>query len=188
MFNLHRHRQQEQAKLTHTEFIKKEEIHLKQRIMQRKEMSERSVERKREWLLKNEHNLEVLNKGSVILSHPSLHNFREPCEKPNIYIRQYKTQDQRVQDSTHDYHNAYLELPPYNNKSPHLFPVFLRGNDASGPKFNFTRYNPPLERIETVPWDTSMLANPKWRYPDKTKWQKNVICNLERFHSSYNCI
>lgn len=180
MFNLHRYRQQEQVKLTHTELLKKEQTHYKQRIQQRNELSERSAERKREWLEKNLHNLDgnyysVLNKGSVILSHPSLHNFREPCEKPNIYLRHYKTQDQRIQDSKNDYHNAYLELPPYNTKSPHLFPVFLRGDDTSGPKFNFTRYKPPLERIETVPCNTSMLADPKWRYSDKTKWQNNVM-------------
>lgn len=179
MFNLHRYRQLEQARLTQQDNFKKEQTHRRLRVLQRNEMSERSAERRREWLGKNEGNLEgnsytVLNKGSVILSHPSLHNFREHYEKPNIYLRHYKTQDQRIQDSRLDYCNAYLELPPYNNKSPHLFPIFLRGDDASGPKFNFTKYNPPLERIETVPCDTSMLADPKWRNTDKSKWLNNV--------------
>jgi len=179
MFNLHRYRQLEQARLTQQDSRKKEQTHHRSRVIQRNKMSERSAERRREWCSKNEGNLEgnyytVLNQGSVILYHPSLHNFRERCEKPNIYLRQYKTQDQRIQDSRLDYQSAYLELPPYNNKSPHLFPIFLRGDDAAGPKFNFTKYNPPLERIETVPWNTTMLADPKWRNTDKSKWQDNV--------------
>lgn len=57
-------------------------------------------------------------KGSVILYHPSLHDFREKVDKMNLYNFRYETSETRASRKQQEFHDVMREKNDLDEKEP----------------------------------------------------------------------
>jgi hypothetical protein len=56
--------------------------------------------------------------GSVLLKHPSIHDFRTKTDKPNVYNRKYEPSVDRANRIAQENNEAILEKLRYNENEP----------------------------------------------------------------------
>jgi hypothetical protein len=58
------------------------------------------------------------HQGSILLKHPSLHDFRPPCDKPQVINKRYETSKARAERIEGESKRAILEKLMFNEREP----------------------------------------------------------------------